>query len=98
MPEEKLDVSDLVRDLVVSINHQARTKPHPLMYVNVVFMMTIVFGCGVLYQRVNDLDVKVSRLQSTEALASKVDSMQDEVRRLRDRLDRMLDQPPGRNR
>lgn len=98
MPDDKLDVSDLVRDLVVSINQQARTKSHPLLYVNLAFVLTIVFACGVLYQRVNELDVRVSRIQSTEALVAKVDSMQDEVKRLRDRLDRLLDQPADRPR
>lgn len=96
--EEQLSIGTLVRDLVVAINGQARAKPHPLLYVNLAFVLSIVFACGVLYQRVNDLDGKVAKVQSTEGLSTRVESMQSELNRLTQRLDTFLDNPDNRPR
>lgn len=88
----KISSADLVEQLVLSIGRQARSSPHPLLYVNLGFLIPVIFACGVLYQRILNLDERVAKLQGAETLATKIEVMNNEVNRLRDRLDRFLDQ------
>lgn len=100
--EENTQIGDLVKALTKELSQQVRTKPHPLIYVilvsNFAFFLTVVFGAGQLYQRVNDLDTRVRAIANTDAIALRLSDMaeqQTQLRRdfeaLRDRMDRILD-------
>jgi len=88
---EKVGVGDLVKELVLAMQSQARTKPHPLLYVNLGFLLALAFWMGVSWQRVNEMDNKVHAFAGTEVISAQVSSLQNEVSRLRDRLDTLID-------
>ena len=96
--DEKEPVAMLVESLSKSLAQEVRRRPHPLLYVNLTFLIAMIFGVGIFYERFNQLENQVSRMRATETLAVKVDGLQSQmdgfradVVRLTDRLDRVLD-------
>jgi hypothetical protein len=95
---QEAHVGDLVKELVLALQGQARTRPHPLLYVNLAFVLSLVFWSGVQWQRVNTLEATVARYQAVEGMAARVDNLsnrmsevQTEMGRLRDRLEKFMD-------
>jgi hypothetical protein len=95
---QEAHVGDLVKELVLALQGQARTRPHPLLYVNLAFVLTLAFWSGVQWQRVNTLESTVNRYQAVEGMAGRVDALsgqmgevRSEMGRLRDRLEKFMD-------
>lgn len=95
---QEAHVGDLVKELVIALQSQARTRPHPLLYVNLGFVLTLAFWSGVQWQRVNSIETTVMRYPAVEGMASRVDALtgqmgylSSEMSRLRDRLERFMD-------
>ena len=63
-----------------------------LAWANISLLLTVLFFSGMFYQRVLDLEARVTRMQSTEVLTAQIEDLRSEVTRLRDRLDRLIDQ------
>ncbi len=93
--DTKADLGGLVKELVRAVHEegqkQGRLRIHPLVYANMVFIAGLIFSCGVLYQRVNEVERRQYQMQGMESIGPKVESIQQEVIRTRDRLDRFLD-------
>jgi hypothetical protein len=96
MEDEKLDIGSLVQSLVVALRSEARAKPHPILYVNLAFVMGLVFSCGVLWNRVETLEaraqaieVKAASIDTIQVVNAKVDTLTNEVDRIRDKIDGM---------
>lgn len=89
MPVEDPDTRDVV-DAEVSnaLGGHARI----LVYINSAMLLPIIFWAGVSWQRLNDIDGRVSRLASLDAISEKVSSVGSKVDRLEQRLDKYLDQ------
>lgn len=95
---QEAHVGDLVKELVLALQNQARTRPHPLLYVNLGFVLTLAFWSGVQWQRVNTIELTTQRLQAVEMIPNRVDSIngqlaevRSEMKAIRDRLDRFMD-------
>jgi hypothetical protein len=93
--ETNADLGGLVKELVRAVHEegqkQGRMRIHPLVYANLVFIGGLIFSSGVLYQRVNELERRQYQMQGMESISPKVETIQQELGRLRDRLDRFLD-------
>ena len=96
----KIEVGGLVKELVVALQSQARTRPHPLLYVNLGLVLTLSFWSGVQWQRVNTIEVSVTRYAGVETLATQILDLKNEMGRMRDRFERWADRnnmPPAPN-
>jgi len=95
----KLDTGSMVKELVLALQSQATAKPHPILYVNLAFVLSIAFACGALWTRVSALEAKTNGI---EAVQTKVERLEKSVDRLGDRMDQLLDgggvSTPGRKR
>ena len=68
-----------------------------LAWANCALLISVLFFSGMFYQRVVELEVRVSRIQSTDLLGSQISDLRSEVSRLRDRLDKLIDQQAARD-
>lgn len=91
-------VGDLVAALTRQLEKQVRTRPHPLIYANLAGIISVVFACGVLYQKVNTLEDRVRTMANGDAITLRLQDLSDQqsnLRRdidgIRDRMDRILD-------
>ncbi len=86
----KVDIGTLIEKLVVALQGQS-SKPsvHPLMYVNLAFVLALAFWSGSLYTRVATLETKTQAVDGVSVINSKVDILQQEVTRIRDRMDEL---------
>ena len=98
--EETRHVGELTAGLIKELQRQGRNRPHPLMYVNLSLVAPLIFACGVLYQRVNTIEEKMRSVPAADSISQQLvdirtDSMQmrNELGRLQERLDRILDRP-----
>lgn len=62
-----------------------------LMWANLALIATVLFSTGMFYQRVVDLEARVKAIQSTDGLSVQIGGLQNEVNRLRDRLERWIE-------
>jgi hypothetical protein len=91
----KVDVGSLIESLVKALQGQAQ-KPvvHPLMYVNLAFVLGLAFACGSLWTRVatgesrtSALETKTQAVELIPVVNAKMDMFQQEVTHLRDMMD-----------
>lgn len=92
LSEKPTDVGKLVKGLVEELQEQSRAKAHPLVWANLAFLAGCIFSCGVLWNKVATLEVKAQSVDAIQILAVKVENMQSEFGRIRDRIDQILDQ------
>lgn len=62
-----------------------------LMWANFALLVAILFGTGVFYQRVNEIEAKVKAIQSTDTITVQIIDIKAEVSRQRDRLERLIE-------
>lgn len=91
-------IGDLVKSLTKELQEQVRTRPHPLIYANLAFIIGIIFWTGVCFQRINDLDARVKSAANSDTIAASLTNLteqQNQMRRdlesMRERIDRVLD-------
>jgi hypothetical protein len=91
----KVDIGSLIENLVKALQGQAQ-KPavHPIMYLNMAFVLGLAFACGSLWTRMSTEEARTSALeQKTQAVElipvvnAKMDMFQQEVTHLRDIMD-----------
>lgn len=77
---------------------QQKSGVTALMWANIVLIVTVVFGAGVSFQRLGSLEkrmdiveVRISQLDVIAAVQAKVQALEEEVKRARDRVDRAVD-------
>lgn len=90
--DKKVDIGSLIENLVKALQGQAQ-KPavHPIMYVNLAFILGLAFACGSLWTRVAAMESKSSNLDAVSVVSYKVDVLQTEMKRLEDRDERIED-------
>jgi hypothetical protein len=93
--ENKVEIGQLVESLVTALRGEAR-KPavHPLVYVNMAFVLGLAFACGSMWQRMATQESRTSALESkTQAIElipvvnAKMDMFQQQLIRLQDGMD-----------
>jgi uncharacterized coiled-coil protein SlyX len=92
MGNENTDIRPMIAGLIEELQEHTRAKIHPLVYANLAFLIGIVFACGSLWNRVATLESRSQAIDAIQVVNTKVDAMQSEISRLRDRLDLFLDQ------
>jgi hypothetical protein len=91
------DVALLIKGLTEELQEHTKTKIHPLIYANLAFIVLIIFTSGVLWNRVSTIEAKAQSLDAIQVVSVKVDVMQVELGRLRDRLDKLLEDQSQRD-
>lgn len=96
--DDKEPIAALVESLSQSLAAETKKRPHPLVYINSVVLLPLIFSAGVLYQRFNELEARVNQLRAVDTVTVKVDNLQTQIdglngiiTRLTERLDRVLD-------
>jgi hypothetical protein len=81
----KVDIGTLVEKLVVALQGQT-SKPsvHPLMYVNLAFVLTLAFFSGSLWTRVANVETRVQGVDLVQVVNMKVDMLQQQLRDLKE--------------
>jgi hypothetical protein len=92
-----LEVGDIVNALLAALNNQARAKPHPLTYISMGLVVTLIvlavqsgINYGSLTTRVAALE---ARTQGVEVLNTKIDSLNQRFQEFADRYDRATSPP-----
>ena len=92
LPEEvERDREDIVNEEVLTRVGHVRI----LVYVNFALIVPIIFWAGAAWQRVTDIDTRLTHMQNLDGITQKVDSMSGELDRLRNRLDKFIDDHDG---
>lgn len=60
-------------------------------WINLTLMVTGIFFAGVVWSRVSSLQERMERLASVSVLETRVIDLVEEMKRIRDRLDRFID-------
>jgi hypothetical protein len=83
--KSKVDIGTLMERLIVALQGQAQ-KPavHPLMYVNLAFVLALAFWSGSLWTRVGNLESRTQAVDLIQVINMKVDMLQQEVTHIRD--------------
>lgn len=75
-----------------------KTGINALMWANIALIVTVVFGAGVSFQRLGSLEkrmdhieVRVNNMDVITGIQAKLQSLEEEVKRARDRADRAVD-------
>ena len=91
----KIDLAALLESLILALKGQAQ-KPvvHPIMYVNLAFVLGLAFACGSLWTRMSTeesrtiaLEQKTQAVELIPVVNAKMDMFQSEVTHLRDMID-----------
>ena len=60
----QVGIADLVERLTLELRNQSTAKPHPILYVNLAFILSVAFACGGLWMRVAALEEKTRSVES----------------------------------
>ena len=92
-PDKPDSEEDLSQDINAMIEEgvQGGILKHSgtLVIVNTGLLVLLAVWVGIYIQRISDLTARVEHMQSVEVLATRIETLTQEVNRLRDELDRM---------
>ncbi|MDF3039437.1 MAG: hypothetical protein K0Q71_2143 [Thermomicrobiales bacterium] len=93
---ERPDVGQMIESLVLAMNRQARSKPHPVLYVSSALVLTLLLAVVQGALSYGDLRTRVGVLEGKthgiESLQTKVDSLKEDFRRFVERYERLQDE------
>jgi hypothetical protein len=85
----KVDIGSLVENLVLALKGQTQ-KPavHPLLYVNLAFVLGLAFACGSLWQDVATIKEKTQAVDLVQVVNTKIDRLTTEFDNFRNSMER----------
>ena len=85
----KVDIGTLMDRLLVALREQGQ-KPavHPILYVNLVFVLSLAFACGSLWTRMAAVEEKAQAADLVKVVDTKIDRLTTEFDNFRNMMER----------